>query len=200
VEARQPVVTTLGMLRVFCSALSPLLLDLVLLEPPPLLEELPEEELPEDDLVEDLDAEDEPLPPPLVVDPEPPPFLLPAPVDEPEELSAGVVTAGAAPLLVPDAAAPGVATEITCAGVVVVLPAPARPISTPTPIASSSTPTPATAVAPEKRPLPAAPPATAPPAAPPPPLDGAGPETVAGVKRLRNWLRACTWRPPHSRQ
>ncbi len=105
------------MLRVFCSALSPLLLDLVLLEPPPLLEELPEEELPEDDLVEvedlDLVVEDEPLPPPLVVDPEPPPFLVPAPVDELEELSAGVVTAGAAPLLVPDDAAPGVATEIT---------------------------------------------------------------------------------------
>jgi hypothetical protein len=182
------------MLRVFCSALSPLLLDLFLLEPPPLFEELPEDELPEDGLVvvEDLDlaAEDVPLPPPLVVDPEPP-LLLPAPEDEPEELSAGVVTAGVAPL--PGVAVAGVATEITCAGVVVVLPAPARPISTPTPIASSSTPTPATAVAPEERQPPAAPPPT-------PPLDGAGPETVAGVKRLRNWLRACTWRPPHSRQ
>jgi hypothetical protein len=177
------------MLRVFCSALSPLLPDLgveLLLEPPPLLDP-PEEELPEEDDFEE-EEEDEPLPSPLVLDPEPPPFLVPV-VDE-EEFSVGVVSAGA--VLVPGAAAPGAVTEITCAGTVDALPPPARPISTPTPIASSSTPTPATAVAPDERP-PAA-------AAPPPPLAGAGPETVAGVKRLRNWLRACTWRPPHSRQ
>jgi hypothetical protein len=188
-DAHQPVVTTLGMLRVFCSALSPLLPDLgveLLLEPSPLFEDPPEEAPEEDDFEEE---DEEPLPPPLVLDPEPPPFLVPA--LEEEELSVGVVTAGAAPVLVPGAAAPGVATEITCAGTVAAFPPLARTINTPTPIANSSTPTPATAVAPEERP---------PTAAPPPPLDGAGPETVAGVKRLRNWLRACTWRPPHSRQ
>ncbi len=187
--AHQPVVTTLGMLRVFCSALSPLLLDLgveLLLEPP-LLEDPPEEELPEEDFEEE---DEEPLPPPLVLDPEPPPFLVPVVLEE-EEASVGVVRAGAAPVPVPGVAAPGVATEITCAGTVDAFPPPARPINTPTPIASSSTPTPATAVAPEER---------LPTAAPPLPLDGAGPDTVAGVKRLRNWLRACTWRPPHSRQ
>jgi hypothetical protein len=173
--AHQPVVTTLGMLRVFCSALSPLLLDLgveLLLELPPPLEDPPEEELPEEDDFEEED--EEPLPPPLVLDPEPPPFLVPV-VEE--DASVGVMRAGAAPVPVPGVAAPGVSTEITCAGTVDAFPPPARPINTPTPIASNSTPTPATAVAAEERP---------PTAAPPLPLDGAGPETVAGVKRLRN--------------
>jgi len=169
------------MLRVFCSALSPLLPDLVLLEPPPLFEDSPAEELPEDDLVEEEDFDDdEPLSPVPVLDSPLPPFLVP--VEEEEELSVGVVSPAAAPVLVPGAAAAGELTEITCAGTVDAFPAPARPINTPTPIASSSTPTPATAVAPEERP---------PAAAPAPPPDGAGPETVAGVKRLRNWLRAC---------
>ena len=86
-------------------------------------------------------------------------------------------------------AAPGAATEITCAGTVEAFPAPARPISTPTPIASSSTPTPATAVAPEERPPPAA-------AAAPPPLDAAGPETVAGVKRLQELAARLHLAPP----
>ncbi len=175
------------MLRVFCSALSPLLeeLDLgeeVLLEPPPFFEDPPEEEEEEEDFEEE---DDEPLPAVLVPAP---PGGVPA-VDE--GLSVGEVIAGAPPVLVPEAAAPGEATEITCAGTGAALPSPARPISTPTPIASSSTPTPATAVALEKRP---------PPAVARSLVGGPEPEAVAGVKRFRNWLRACTWRPPHSRQ
>jgi hypothetical protein len=117
------------MLRVFCSALSPLLLDLVLLEPPP-VEDPPEEELPEEDDFEEEEGE-EPLPPAPELPPldsEPPPFLAPVLEEEP---TVGVVTAGGTPVLVPGAAALGGATEITCAGTVEVFPAPARPIRTP---------------------------------------------------------------------
>jgi hypothetical protein len=187
------------MSRVFFSASSLEGLDFDLLPLEPLLVLLPPED-PDDPLElafleeegeeegeEDLCEGEEALPP------------LPAPVSEPlpdVPPTAGVVAAELAPT--PGEEPADVPTEITWGGAVVVLGAAARPIKTPTPIASSSTPTPASAVTAEERPSP--PLVPPPPGTPPPPAAAVEPAASAGVKRFRNWLRACTWRVPHSKQ